>query len=273
MRWPPAVRARGREFYLRLVAASKVEAILDLFNVLGLGYQIVFAAYSVKVRLQNQEFPLWSAILFALAMGYTTVHRLFLRGRFQAKKWFAASLNRAETLHVAISRLARGLRMKALDAMTVDQVENSLLIAMKSEIEAEVVDAQGIYLNVTLLIDDPKAKDRLYCLNRANRNRELYVSYKKDGMVAATAMQTQKYAHEANKAYEGKPYRSILAFPIILRGESEESVGAVSIDSSQPYHFEGRETKIEMRILPYLGLIKLALVLREKYKLTEGRVS
>jgi hypothetical protein len=209
------------------------------------------------------------AWIFPVALVYSTLHRLYLKGRFQSPKWAAEEARRAGALGVAVSRLAMCTRANQFSGVDAEIVERGLLSAMLSEVESIVVDSHGIYLNVNLLIEDRNNPARMFCLNRANLDREPHKTYPKDQMVAWQAMQSQNLVYEPSFKSAGgaeKPYRSILAIPILLRdGDVTTSLGAVSIDSQKDDEFQGLEAKVERRLLPYVTLLKLVLVYRSKY--------
>jgi hypothetical protein len=69
----------------------------------------------------------------------------------------------------------------------------------------------------------------------------------------------------------GKPYRSILAYPILTERNNETvSLGAISIDSEIPHHFDGKTAKLEIRIVPYIALLELVLKYRRSYGVWGG---
>jgi hypothetical protein len=207
--------------------------------------------------------PLW-AVGFGAALVYATVYNLWLKQRLKRSKWETEERRRARSLSVSISRVAACARAGKFTPVDLDQVEHGLLAAIKSEVEAVVVDTEGIYLNVTLLIEDPTDATRLYGLNRAELDRDLHKSYPKDVMIAWRAMETGTFAYEP-RFETREPYRSILAIPIVLSdaGSTATSLGALSIDSEREHHFDDREQRIERKLLPYVTLLKLVLVYRQ----------
>jgi signal transduction protein with GAF and PtsI domain len=71
---------------------------------------------------------------------------------------------------------------------------------------------------------------------------------------------------DAPKTKQGKPYKSILALPIIFE---KRVLGAVSIDSKESYHFEGHVDDLEVQLAPYVQL--LAPTLARDVALAEQR--
>lgn len=55
-------------------------------------------------------------------------------------------------------------------------------------------------------------------------------------------------------AFAGKTYRCILALPVML---GDRCVGVVSIDSTEPGHFDGRIEEIASHVDPFLGCLAL----------------
>lgn len=77
-------------------------------------------------------------------------------------------------------------------------------------------------------------------------------------------MQTRTKEYVPRFEMEGKDYRCILALPLVIETATGDdvSIGVVSIDSGQANDFDGLIDRIEIRLLPYLSLLKLALSMR-----------
>jgi len=189
--------------------------------------------------------------------------------KVRKRKWIEEDVRRARSISVAVSRIASGIAADQLREVELHQVSHGLLVAIRSEIETLVLDTEGIYVDVNLLVPDPSSDARLLVLNRANPDRHLNVSYKKEGMLVWETMQTGRYAYDPDfKSDDEKPYRSILAFPLIFENKDRtiKALGGISIDSSKAHHFDGLEKRLETKLLPYLTLLKLVLVCRGRYE-------
>jgi hypothetical protein len=111
-----------------------------------------------------------------------------------------------------------------------------------------------------LLVEDFDNRDLLEVYCRATADREVGVSHRRSGTVLGKALATRNFAYDPDVRIPGKPYRSILAYPILVEKEaSVRAVGGISIDSSRPHHFDGWEKEIEARILIYLRLLRLVV--------------
>jgi hypothetical protein len=254
-------RARSylREAKFRAFQASPVELGLDLLNTGTLGYQF-WLTTTISVG------P-WQGWLFLIALIYSTTHRLWLKGRFQARKWSSEERRRVVSIGVAVSRIAACVSRNEFTERVLADVERGLLEAMQSEVEALVVDAHAIYLNATLLVEDPRDGDLLLCLNRGVASRPMHRTYFKPAMVAWRAMTERRLVYEPEFVPPANaPYHCVLAIPIIST-DMGPSLGAVSIDSEQAHHFDGLESRIELKTLPYIELLKLVLAYRARWNL------
>lgn len=246
----------------RRIKRSPIAAGADAINAIALLYQVGASGLLAWDKAVKVEPGAWTVGLLAAAVGYSTLHKLVLKDRFKPKKWSIEEQRRAEAIGVAVSRLADGVRRNRMNEADLDRVERGLLEAMQSEVEAVVVDTEGIYLNVNLLIERRDGA-ALFCLNRADLHRDVHGSYPKDTMIAWRAMEAGRAKYEPDFRGDGtRPYRSILAMPITM---GDRSIGAISIDSANLDHFRGAEGKIAQRLLPYVVLMKLALVYRAHY--------
>jgi len=255
----------------RLCKASKTEFLLDFLNTAALAYQIYLSIKLAQSRSENLTIAPIHGSIFLVAFVYTFVHRVWLKDRFQKKKWEVESKRRPEAIGVALSKLASCVRNDRFSAVELHQIEQGLLIAMKSEVESVIADSEGIYLAVNLIVEDQAPQSNLLMvLNRSNVDRDLYKTYPKDSsMVVWRAMKSERFTYEPKYSLvHGTPYRAILAFPIVTHNDGKtESMGGISIDSSIVGHFDGHENKLETVLLPYISIQKLVLTYRQKHNL------
>lgn len=271
----PLIERNGFSAFLgpiwrRLCRASKTEFALDSLNIVAITYQFAASAWFAWARTEATTINPIYAWIFVLATCYSFAHRVWLKDLFKKKKWNIESSRRTQGIAIALSRLANGVRSNQFTPIELHQIELGLLNAMKSEVESLLGDSEGMYLAVNLIVEDHVNPLCLYALNRTNLDRELYKTYpKSDSMVAWKAMKTKARSYDADFNTNGeKPYRAILAFPIISHiGGKTKSVGAISIDSSAPRHFDGYEDKLELVLTPYIAMEKLVLTYRELSKI------
>nr|WP_281719506.1 hypothetical protein [Nitrosomonas nitrosa] len=259
-----------KRLWRRLGKASKTEFALDSINTIALGYQGYISVIIAASKLGKDAVGPIHGALFLAAFAYTFVHRGLLKDLFQKKKWKAESIRRSQAIGVALSQLANNVRTNKFTTTSLHQIEQGLLSAMKSEVESVLGDSEGIYLSVNLIVEDRPSTELLIVLNRSNLDRELYKTYPKDdSMIAWQAMKANGFKYVSNyKQDNGKPYRSILAFPIVSHADGKpQSLGAISIDSSIAGHFDGHENKLETVLLFYISIQKLILTYRQKFNL------
>jgi len=213
LRW---VKNRGRELRYRLAAASKWEFGINVVNIAAKTYQIYFLGVVYPLaRLANRTITVNELLCVVGAMCYTTIYPFL--PKTTKKKWIQEEVRRAKSLGVAVSRLASEIDLGELTDVSSDRIIQGLLVSIRSEVEAIVVDTEGIYINVNLLMPHPTEETKLVVKNRANLDRDLDVPYDKSNLVVWRAMETKKAAYEPNFESKGeKPYRCILAFPIVF---------------------------------------------------------
>jgi hypothetical protein len=249
---------------LRVRAASKVDFVLNLLSLCAKAY---LAWFPIAAGLNKYVIPAkkWYSFGWLIAaLVFNAVYPLIPKPK--VKKWRQEEIRRVRFISVAISQLTSSARSRRFVQTEFDRITQGLLAAIRSEVEALVLDTEGIYINVNLLVpaeDDPANK--LTVLNRANLDRPVHVSYSRSNMLIARAMDLKQMVYEPDFSLQDKPYRSILALPLLFeeRGQVIDVLGVVSIDSERPDHFCGIQKALEVRVTPYLSLLKLALVCRE----------
>ena len=90
--------------------------------------------------------------------------------------------------------------------------------------------------------------------------------YPKSSMLAWRAMQERRVQVSGDiyadypATPSDKPYKSILCIPILQQiSGGTKAIGVVSIDSSEPHHFDEHENDLETNLMPYVRLIAITL--------------
>lgn len=182
--------------------------------------------------------------------------------RAERKAWTAAVL--------------RKIAVKLREAPISGADAREIVIDILNCIVVHVRDARGSHRHLevfaSLLMEDDDnlivvARDRW--LGSPQHQRPVPVTYPKGIMLGTRAMVSRRalsvgdLCREYPEAPKNKPYRSILAIPVI--GTDETSVLAVvSVDSSRPYFFQSFrsgivEDALENSLQPYLQTLVLAL--------------
>lgn len=163
---------------------------------------------------------------------------------------------------IAGSALARFFDIGKTDPGEMAQIYQTVLSAVRSEVESMLYDRDGVYLNVTMLVEDAARTDCLRVVARARPRGQIGRLHEKGRMLAWEAMRSQKWEYVDDYTPAGnEAFRSIMAFPVVLnRSAGDVSIGVVCIDSTEPRHFSGSESDIAVRISPYLATLKLTLV-------------
>lgn len=252
-----------QSWFRRASAASKTDAALQSLRLVAIAYSLGFTLYlpvSKYTTMPAVEKYRWFAIYVIAAVYAQLFPYLPKSGQ---KKWDRAETARLRSTNVAISQIVQCVRAEEFGETNFVRIASGLMVAIRLEVEAITLDTDGTYINASLLIEDVAQADHLVVLQRANPDRP-NTSYRKEGLIVWSAMQDQERKYVANFAQDGKEYRSILALPLIIETESgtRESIAVVSIDSGRPNEFDGLESRIELRLLPYISLLKLLLSMR-----------
>ncbi len=205
----------------------------------------------------------WAAWTFGFSLIYSdAIYPWVLKDKFVARKWPRELRIRCEALMIAGSALARFFDIGKVDPGEMAQIYQTVLSAVRSEVESMLHDRDGVYLNATMLVEDVARTDCLRVVARARPRGQIGRLHEKGGMLAWEAMRSQKWKYVDDYTPSGnEAFRSIMAFPVVLnRSGGDVSIGVVCIDSTEPRHFSGFESDIAVRISPYLATLKLTLV-------------
>jgi len=145
-----------------------------------------------------------------------------------------------------------------------------LLSAVKSEIEGIIGDHEGIYCNVSLLLED--RGDYLSVVCRSNQDRPL-AQYRKSDLLISDVLVSGEIHYEPDCNFADKPYKAIFALPLVSAPEGSKMFtnGIVSIDSSQAHCFDGLEEEVVTKTLVYINLLKLVIISDGALRPSRGR--
>ena len=212
----------------------------------------------------------WPVYVYLAAVLFVPIYRTYLISRFRNRRLESLEKDRPIVLSSAIGQLSH--LMRAADGrereMLVAHAQRRLLSAILTEVESLVVDTEGVYVEVNLLVPHPTDEDQLRCIERAKSRRDIPKDYAKKGMLAWRCIDEISRQHEPDYEPErGQQYRSILCFPLYVRPPGTDDLvhvfGAVSVDHGKAFEFDGIEDDLEERISPYLRLLEHLFVLQE----------
>jgi hypothetical protein len=185
---------------------------------------------------------------------------------------FSPAISREEArrrplrLSSAISRFTVSWAEGKLGIQAFSDVERACLDSIRSDVESKTGDLSGTHINVTLLTQHPDIS-KIQCVGRTDTHRGFGQTYSKELMLAWEAMETGKVCYSPEFAAERKPYHSILCFPLMYLSDGEtRSLGAVSIDHAAFHAFDDLTDELENSLSPYLRMLELALVARDRAK-------
>jgi hypothetical protein len=243
------------------------EATSAVLIVMARVYTVGFTVYFAGSKFLPIPSATWAwFLIYVVSAFYAAIVPLLPKKPSQ--KWIAEEQKRAEMVGVALSKLSIGIVSRNLRTAEFKDIVTGLLQAMKSEVQAIAGDKEGIYTNVTLLIHDCEL-DKLRVLSRADLNRPEAV-YERKALHVAESLKDGRRRYFPKLDLQDKPYCCILGVPLLSQLPSGlESIGVISIDSSEPHYFDSRDQKIEAKLQPYIAMLKLAILFEKEFG--EGR--
>lgn len=194
-----------------------------------------------------------SFILYGIAQNYPGI-----RG-FQRKNFVKSKIKRKlATADVLDKMLAHRLSNVQLTSSIGTPLLEEVMEVIANHVRALRYDKgeEKIFCSLLVEHDEDNLKVIARSKNGVRRDRAVYV---KSGMLAYAAM-TQKRVLESGDIFidfpstpADKPYKSVLVIPIFYQ---DQPIAALSVDSSEPYHFTGKEEQINTRLMSYTVLLK-----------------
>lgn len=170
--------------------------------------------------------------------------------------------------HLAAAILLLDRKARTGAGLTVEektQVRKHALDAIVSYVRVCLSDVNQTKIFANLLIEEG---ENLTIVQRDSAcRRDGTGHYPKHEMLAWQAIEsgtTVGYGdirHAYPSTPHGKPYNSVLVIPLVSTGSGAklQAVGAVSIDSSELFHFNTYENTLETSLLPYTQLLAATL--------------
>lgn len=140
----------------------------------------------------------------------------------------------------------RAFQQRALQ-LIVSYVRDHRSDLSATEIFANLLVEDGVDMRVV-------ARDRQHRVTSLRHPKKDSIAWK---AVSTGEIQfTGDVYHDYPTTLPGKPYRSILAIPVVLDGKV---LGTVSIDSSREHHFDGAVDRMAQHLLPFVTLLSWTL--------------
>lgn len=218
-------------------------------------------------RTQSSQTDILLLSVFAGFVVYSPVHKYVLAERFRPERAREEEKKRPLRMANAVSAVTSAISShRGVPEASLGDAERSLLVTIKSEVEAAIGDTTGAYLMANLLIPDPVDESKLRVIRRTDFDRRCPASYDKADMHAWKAIHSGRVVYVPDYKDPAKEYRSILCFPLYFddgRGGGI-SLGAVTIDHSENGAFDFLETKLTIQLSPYLRMLELCLMLQRR---------
>jgi hypothetical protein len=249
--------------YISTFRSSTPTAIVaNGFNIGSRAYQWVFAAL-LGLKPDVAQSGSYAVCFFFASVFYSTLHGFIMPlTSTLSTRWSAHENQTASYLANSIEQIRHSLGQSIpFDALHRERFIHGILTTINSHVERWIVESAGMYINVSLLIEDPEDPSRLAVIARAHPNRQ-NVSYPKTSLFAwGKCWKPKTVYYAAEFSDNSKPYKCILLVPLKIQAANgnKSVVGVISIDSSKTHHFDGLEFEIESKLLPELSLLKLAI--------------
>lgn len=168
-------------------------------------------------------------------------------------------------IYVAAAVMLLDTRMRTgtpLNSADKDHIRGHALDAIVSFVRSHRSDIDQVKIFANLLVEKG---DNLVILRRDSACGRELGEYPKAGLLAARALDRGTICgsglirHEFPATPGDKPYQSVLVIPILPLARNERPLGVVSIDSSEPFHFNTHENTLETALMPYTRLLALTL--------------
>jgi len=213
------------------------------------------------------------AIIITIAYGYQFLFKTIENARSQSARQ-PHQLKRNKVESRAINRIHDDLRnnLQTTGALAAD---GRLLQAVLEAALLTVAEEVGGYaemekLEANLIIRSPNNPDNLRVIARFGNTRQCPIEYTMDqrSFCAAlwrgdpTAAVAGNIAAIAPDSGRDVPYKDILRLPVL--DSSGNIAAALSIDSTEKYHFPRRQTaiqRLEFEVSPHLALLRMILEL------------
>jgi hypothetical protein len=243
--------------------------------------------YIVWHRLSGREFTLATVIDVLARFGYVTFP-IFSAYKFQSWSWLSLYVlllvfikkrelspenlqfikdgypERKALIASAIQLLANAARAgRRLTDREREVIQTLALDTIVSYVSGHRSDTKRLRIFASLAVEDG---DDIVVIRRDSKcTRPVPNKHaKKDSLVwHAISQRAVKYTGDAKKEFAdsipaGKGYTSIVVFPV-MSDASSPALGAVSVDSSLPFHFDTYQNDLQTFLLPYVNLIAATL--------------
>lgn len=249
--------------YISTFRSSTPAAIVaNGFNITSKAYQWVFAGL-LGLKPELTQTGSYTVSFFFASVVYSALHGFIMPlTSTLSTRWSAHENKTASYLANSIEQIRHSLGESIpFDALHRERFIHGILTTINAHVERWIVESAGMYINVSLLIEDPADSSRLSVIARAHPDRP-NVSYPKGSLFAwGKCWKPKTVYYVAEFSDKSKPYKSILLVPLKIQAANgnKSVVGVISIDSSKAHHFDGLEHEIESKLLPELSLLKLAI--------------
>jgi hypothetical protein len=266
--WATKCKYRAVRSIDRLRGASKTRFSLDVANLAASVWVVYVPSRVAYVRALGGHYSL-SLPAYMGASVFLLLHKYLLRDLPGTKRWVRQDEMRKKEIQVAINKMTECVYREEFTALALFQTENYILHVIHSHVASTLRDTVD-YLNVSLLVEDPKDKNKIMVLNRAKIDREIGVSYDKAKMLAWNAiLNPDSLQYYPRVEIPGKEYKCILFVPVADLGisvtGSNVALGVVSIDSGKRDHIGPYTKELQISLLPHIANLRAILLLRRKH--------
>lgn len=171
--------------------------------------------------------------------------------------------------------LRKGITAQALDKLAeailgqrlvIHDAQQRTLDAICDHVAKRIRQTKAGVISANLIVLE--ADDRMRVIARSGNTRPLGRVYHRSELFCVKALEDQKTVSVGDLRIrypsDEKPYRDILAVPILGIGGDPPHFGVVSVDSVAPCVFHGRESDLGIGLAPYANVLRLTLLVGQK---------
>ncbi len=259
-----------------LTGVSSLDLVVDLMRIaglLGIFTLGLFTFLEHGLRIFEFRGGITFGIIFTISLLFIIFHEFIYPFLRKESVWETEYRCRKLAMARAISGVAQA-SVKKVDTRTLETIEQTTLVAIKSFVEFAVLDKNRNHINVNLLIEHPFDYSKLVCIRRTSNKKVPKIYNKEDMPTAVRVIETGfpiyvgRFVPSINTT---ATYKMVWQIPLILwLGENRKTTTAIiAIDSSIPDHLsmDDNRRSLLFNLMPYIELIRFTLTQRYVYQI------
>jgi hypothetical protein len=257
-----------RRLYLTFAGASKFDLVADVMRIAGVIGLAAIVLLQHGTNLITLKGGLLFTLIFLISLSFILFHGFVYPFVRKESIWEFEYRYRKLLMATSVNDVANA-SVHGINLSDLQEVELSMLKAIKSFVEFAALDKSRKNINVNLIVEHPYDSNMLVNIQRTNQDKPVPTFYKKTSM--PTMM---RVIGGAGPIYVGKftptvstekDYKMVWQIPVLLRlQDGERRVCVIAIDSKIPDHLdlEDRREALLFNLMPYIALVRFSLMRR-----------